>query len=110
MPQTFHLATPIDFVATPPSVQFSRTFVNFTTGRRLHLIPAAGPRDHMPLTMALVTNGMRHNPEPTRGRRDHEKIEEMLSDPVARLTFFKGTCDKNSQFVDRGTCSDRGHS
>ena len=101
MPQTFHLATPtfygssgrsrIDFVATPPSVQFSRIFVKFTAGRRLQLIPVAGQRDHMPLTMDLVTNGMRHCPDPTRGRWDHEKIEEMLSDPVARLTFFQGT-------------------
>ena len=58
-------------------------------GRRLQVIPAAGPHDHMPLTMDLVTKGMRHSPDPTRGRWDHEKIEEMLSDPVARLTFFK---------------------
>ena len=93
-PQTFHLATPtfygssgrsrIDFVATPHSVQFSRIFVNFTAGR-LQLILAAGPRDHMPLTMEMVTNGMRHCPDPTRG-------------------------DKKSKLVDRGTCSDRGHS
>ena len=76
VPQTFHLATPtfygssgrsrIDFVATPTSVQFSRIFVNFTAGRRLQLIPAVGPRDHMPLTAELVTNGMRHSPDPTR--------------------------------------------
>ena len=72
----------IDFVATPPSVQFSRILVNFTAGRRLQLIPAAGPRDHLPLTMDLVTNGMRHSPDPTRGRWDHEKIEEMLSNPL----------------------------
>ena len=77
----------IDFVATPPSVQFSRIFVNFTAGRQLQLILAAGPRDHMPLTVDLITNGMRHCPDPTRGRWDHEKIEEMLSDPVARLIF-----------------------
>ena len=32
---------------------------------------------------------MRHCPDPTRGRWDHEKTEEMLSDPVAGLTFFK---------------------
>ena len=93
-----HLATPtfsgssgrsrIGFVATPPSVQCSRIFVNFTAGPRLQLIPAAGPRDYMPLD--LVTNGMRHCPDPTRGRWDHEKIEEMLSDPVARL-IFQGT-------------------
>ena len=38
----------------------------------------------MPLTMDLG-----HCPDPTPGRWDHEKIEEMLSDPVARLTFFK---------------------
>ena len=53
VPQTIRLATPtfygssvrsrIDFVATPPSVQFSRIFVNFTAGRRLQLILAAGP-------------------------------------------------------------------
>ena len=87
VPQTLHLGTPafygwsgrsrIDFVATPPSVQFSRIFVNFTAGRRLQLIPA-GPRDHMPLTMDLVTN-------PTRVRWDHEKIEEMLSDRQGSL-------------------------
>ena len=113
VPQTFHLATPtfygssgrsrIDFVATPPSVQFSCIFVYFTAGRRLQLIPAAGSHDHMPLTMDLVTNGMRHSPDPTRGRRDHEKIEEMLSDPVARLTFFKAleTKIRNSSIVGR---------
>ena len=94
VPQTFHLATStfygssgrsrIDFVATPPSVQFSRIFVHFTAGILLHLIPAAVPRDHMPLTMDLVTNGMRHCRDPTRGRWDHKKIEEMLPDPVAR--------------------------
>ena len=39
--------------------------------------------------MDLVTNGMQNCPDPTRGRWDHEKIEDMLSDPVARLTFFK---------------------
>ena len=111
VPQTFHLATPtfygssgrsrIDFVATPPSVQFSRIFVNFTAGRRSQLIPAAGPRDHMPLTKDSVTNGMRHCPDPTRGTWDHEKIEEMLSDPVARLTFFKEleTKIRNSSIV-----------
>ena len=101
VPQTFHLATPtfygssgrsrIDFVATPPSVQFSCIFVNFTAGRPLQLILAAGPRDHMTLTTDLVTNGMRHCLDPTRGTWDHEKIEEMLSDPVARLTFIQGT-------------------
>ena len=107
VPQTFHLhlATPtfygssgrsrIDFVATLPSVQLSRIFVNSTAGRRLQLILAAGPRDHVPLTVDLVTKGMRHCPDPTRGRWDHEKIEEMLSDPVARLTFFK-ELDTNS--------------
>ena len=109
--KTFHLATPtfyglsgrsrIDFVATPPSVQFSRIFVNFTAGRRLQLILAAGPRDHMPLTMELVTNGMRHCPDLTHGRWDHEKVEDMLSDPVARLTFFKEleTKIRNSSIV-----------
>ena len=83
-------------------MQFSRIFVNFTAGRRrLQLIPAAGPRDHMPLTMYLVTNGMRHSPDPTRGRWDHERIEEMLSDAVARLTFFKEleTKIRNSSIV-----------
>ena len=91
----------IDFVATPPSVQFSRIFVNFTAGRRLQLIPTAGPRYHMPLTMDLVTNGMRHSPDPMRGRWDYEKIEEMPSDPVARLTFFKEleTNNRNSSIV-----------
>ena len=72
----------------PPSVQFSRISFNFTGGRRLQLIPAT-PRDHIPVTLDLVTNGMQHCPDPTRGRSDHEKIEEMLSGPVARLTFFK---------------------
>ena len=102
VPQTLHVATPngssgqsrIDFVATPPSVQFSRIFVNFTAGRRLQLIPAAGPRDRMPLTMELLTNGMRHCPDPTRGTWDHEKIEEMLSDPVARLVFSRNLRQK----------------
>ena len=78
-----------------PSVQFSRIFVKFTAGRRLQLIPVAGPRDHVPLTIDLVTNGMRHCPDPTRGRLNHEKIEAMLSDPVARLTFFKELETKN---------------
>ena len=104
VPQTFHLATPtfygssgrsrIDFVAIHPSVQYSRIFVNFTAGWRLQLIPAAGPRDHMPLTMDLVTNGMRLCPDPTRGIWDHEKIEERLSDPVARLTFSRNLRQK----------------
>ena len=51
--------------------------------------------------MDLVTNGMRHCPDPTRGRWDHEKIEEMLSDPVARLTFLKEleTKIRNSSIV-----------
>ena len=102
----------IDFVATHPSVQFSGIFVSFTAGRRLQLIPAAGPRDRMTLTMDLVTNGMRHCPDPTRGKWDHEKIEEMLSDPVARLTFFKElqTQIRNSSIVDlavtEGTAGD----
>ena len=75
--------------------------VNFTAGRRLQLILAAMPRDHMPLTMDLVTNGIRHSPDPMRGRWGHEKIEEMLSDPVARLTFFKEfeTKIRNSSIV-----------
>ena len=113
VPQTFHLAAPtfhgssgrsrIDFVAPLPTEQFSRIFVNFTAGRRLQLIPAAGPGDHMPLTLDLATNGMRHCPDPTRGRWDHKKIEEMLSDPVARLTFFKEleTQIRNSSIVGR---------
>ena len=116
VPQTFHLATPtfygssgrsrIDFVATHPSVQFSRIFVNFTADRRLQLILAAGPRDQ--LAMDLVTSGMRHCPDLTRGRWDHEKIEEMLWDPVARLTFFKEleTKIRNSSIVG---CAATGH-
>ena len=65
------------------------------------MIAAVGPRDHMPLTMDLVTNGMRHSPDPTRGRWNHEKIEAMLSDPVARITFFKEleTKIRNSSIV-----------
>ena len=53
VPQTFHLATPtfygssgrsrIDFVATLPSVQFSRIFVNFTAGRRVTVDTCCGP-------------------------------------------------------------------
>ena len=113
VPQTFHLATPafygssgrsrIDFVATQPSVQFSRIFFNFTAGRRLQLIPAAWPRDHMPLTMDVVTNGMRQSPDTTRGRWDHEKIEGIaLGFPFARLIFFKEieTKIRNSSVVD----------
>ena len=67
------------------------------------LLPQPGPRDHLPLTLDLVTNGLRHCPDPTRGRRDHEQIEEMLSDPVARLTFFKEveTKIRNSSIVGR---------
>ena len=78
VPSTFHLATPTfygssgrsrtDFVATLPSVQFSRIFVNFSARRRLQLIFSTGPRDHMPLTLELVTDGMRHCPDHTRGR------------------------------------------
>ena len=52
----------IVFLATPPSVQFSRIFVKISAGRRLQLIPSAGPRDHMPLTLDLVTDGLRHCP------------------------------------------------
>ena len=84
VPQTSYLATPtfhgssgrsrIDFVATLPSVQFPRIFVNFTAGRRSQLIPAAVPRDRMPLTLDLATNGVRHCLDPSRGRWDHEKI------------------------------------
>ena len=93
----------IDFVATLPSVQFSRIFVNFSAGPRLQLIPSTGPRDHMPLTLGLMTGGGRDCPDPTRGRWDHEKIEEMLSDPIARLTFFQElqTNIRNSTVVGR---------
>ena len=118
VPQTFHLATStfygssgrsrIDFVATPHSVQFSRIFVNFTAGRRQKLIPAAEPCDHMPLTMDLVTNGMRHCPDPTRGRSRENRRNALGS--RCKAHFLQGTRDKNSQFVDPGTCSDRGHS
>ena len=55
----------------------------------------------MPLTLDLVTNGMRHCLDPTRGRWDHEKIEEMLSDPFARLTFFK---ELETKFEIRRSC------
>ena len=84
----FRLATPtfcgtsgrsrMDFVATPPTVQYSRVFVDVTAGRRLQLIPSTSPRDHMPLTLDLVTTGL-CRPDPTCGRWDHEKIEDMLS-------------------------------
>ena len=67
----------IDFVATPPSVQFSRIFVKISAGRRLQLIPSTGPRDHMPARIPREEDG------------DHEKIEEVLSDPIARLAFFQ---------------------
>ena len=62
---------------------------HFTAGRWLQLIPAAGPRGHMPLTMDLG-NGMRHCPDPTDGRWDHEKIKGMLSDPVCKAHFLEG--------------------
>ena len=59
--------------------------------------------NHMPLTLGLVTDGMRHCPDPTRGRWDHEKIEELLSGPIARLTFFQEleTNIRNSTVVGR---------
>ena len=79
----------IDFVATPPTVQYSRVFVNFTAGRRLQLIPSTCPHDNMPLTLDLVTTGLRHCPDPTCGPWDHEKIEDVLADPISRLTFFQ---------------------
>ena len=57
----------------------------------------------MPLTLDLVTDGMRHCPGLTRGRWDHEKIEEMLSDPIARPTYFQEleTNIRNSTVVGR---------
>ena len=42
----------------------------FSAGRRLQLIPSLGPRDHVPLTLDLVTDGMRHCPDPTRPREN----------------------------------------
>ena len=62
----------------------------------------------MPLTLDLVTDGMRHCPDPTRGRWDHEKIEEKLSDPIARLTFFQEleTNIRNSTVVGRAATDD----
>ena len=71
-------------------------------GWKTATVPAAGSRDHMPLTMDLVTTDMRHSPDTTRGRWDHEKIEELLLDPVARLTFFKQQKTKHSHLVDLG--------
>ena len=108
VPQTFHLATHIfygssgrsriDFVATLPFVQFSRIFVNVTTGRRLQLIPAAGPRDNMPLTMDLVTNGMRHSLDPRVEGGITRKSKKCSRIP---LTFFKEleTKIRNSSIV-----------
>ena len=90
VPQTFHLATQtffgssgqsrIDFVAILLLCNF-RVFFQFHGWKTATVDSAAGPD--------LVTNGMRHSPDPTRGRWDHEKLEEILSDPVARLPFFK---------------------
>ena len=84
-------------------MQLSCIFVKFSACRRLQLIPSTGPRDHMPLTLDLVTDGMRHCPDPRRGRWDHEKIEEVLSDPIARLTCFQEleTNIRNSTVVGR---------
>ena len=98
VPQTFHLATlafcgssgrsRIDFVATPLLCNSRASLSISRLVGVLQLMLAAGRRDHMPLTVDLVTNGMRHCPDPTRGRWDHEKIKEMFSDP-ARVIFFK---------------------
>ena len=100
--QRFHLATPtfygssgrsrIDFVATHPSVQFSRIFVNFTADRRLQLILAAGPRDQ--LAMDLVTSGMRHCPDLTRGRWDHEKSKKCSGIPLQGSLFSRNSRQK----------------
>ena len=100
VPQTFHLASPtfygssgrlrIGFVATPPSMQFSRIFVNFTAGRRLQLIPAAGPRDYMPLTMDLVTNGMRHCPDPTARKMGSRENRRKALRSRCKAHFFQG--------------------
>ena len=105
VPQTFHLATPtffgssgrsrVDFVATHPSVPFSRIFVNFKAGRRLQLIPAAGHATQSgPHAWKM---GSRENRRNALGSR-------------CKAHFLQGTRDKNSQLVDRGSCSDRGHS
>ena len=90
VPQTLHLGTHafygwsgrsrIDFVATPPSVQFSRIFVNFTAGRRLQLIPA-GPRDHMPLDDGFGDKSYAGKMGSRKNRRNALRS--------ARLTFFR---------------------
>ena len=82
VPQMFHLAAPtfygssgrsrIDFVATHTLLCNFRASLSISRLVDLRLTPAAGPRDHMPLTLDLATNGMRHCPDPTCGRWDHE--------------------------------------
>ena len=52
--------------------------------------------------MDLVTNGMRHCADLTRGRWDHENIEEMLSDTRRKAHFLQGvlrTKIQNSSIV-----------
>ena len=85
----------IDFVAT-----YSHVFVNFTAGRRLQVVPSTGLRDHMPLTQTPhVDDG------------DHEKIEDMLADPISRLTFFQelGTKIRTSTIVLRAATDATSH-
>ena len=82
----------------PLLCNFRVFFVNVTTGRRLQLIPAAGPRDNMPLTMDLVTNGMRHSPDPRVEGGITRKAKKCSRIP---LTFFKEleTKIRNSSIV-----------
>ena len=77
-----------DFVATLLSVQFSDIFGNFTAGRRLQLILAAGPCDHMPLTLDLVTNGRTPHVEGGITRKWRKCAQIPLQDS---LFFFQGT-------------------
>ena len=78
----------------------SRIFVHFTAGRRLQFIPAAGPRDHMPLTMDLVTNGVRHCLDPTRGRWDTRKSKKCSRIPLPGSLFSRNSTQiSNSSIV-----------
>ena len=91
------------FCCHTPSVQFSRIFVNFTAGRRLQLIPAAGPRDHMPLTMDLVTNGTLSGSYARKMGPRENRRNALRSRRKAH--FLPGASDKHSKLIDCGLAS-----